>query len=113
MVRERRKTMAKNPVPSAAVLLSGQCALTLTAMLMAALLPRTNAPVLLLPITRHAARDIPARLFDGTSRILGAGPVRGSFVVLLANDQAWGTLVASGVLPLAYDVGLCGARRDG
>ncbi len=105
--------MAKNPIPSAAILLCGQCALTLAAMLMVALFPRANAPVLLLPVTRDAAHDLPARLFDGTSRILGAGPVRGSFVVLLANDRAWRTLVPSGVLPLAYDARLCGARRDG
>lgn len=101
--------MAKIPVPKTALLLAGQVALTVVVTSTTVMMPDGRGPVLLIPVTRQSARELAATLFDGKARILAAGPVRGSFVVLLAKDRAWRALVPMGVLPLAYGPRTCGA----
>jgi hypothetical protein len=98
---------------SSRLLLAGQSVLTAIVLAAAVLLPHVGDPVLMLPVTRQAARDLSGRLFDGKTLVLGAGPVSGSFVTVSTNDRAWGTFIAMGVLPLAYPQALCGEPRDG
>ena len=98
---------------SSHLLLAGQSALTATVLAAAIMLPRVGDPVLMLPVTRQAVRNLSGRLFDGKTLVLGAGPVSGSFVTVSTNDRAWGTFIAMGVLPLAYHKRLCGGPRDG
>ncbi len=90
-------------------LLAGHLVLIALVMTTAMMLPRAGAPVLTLPVTRQAARDLSGRLFDGKFRVLGPGPVRGSFVVVAADGRAWRTLGRLGVLPLAWSARRCGA----
>jgi len=98
---------------SSHLLLAGQSALTATVLAAAIMLPRVGDPVLMLPVTRQAVRNLSGRLFDGKTLVLGAGPVSGSFVTVSTNDRAWGTFIAMGVLPLAYPEWLCGEANDG
>ena len=100
--------MARHPVDLPRLFFAVQSILTVIVTAAAVVLPRVGDPVVLLPVTRLAARDLSGRLLDGKTIVLGGGPVRGSFIVLL-NDPAWGTLVRQGVLPLAYPSRLCGA----
>ena len=100
-------------VCSPRLLLAGQSILTAIVVAAAIVLPRAGDPVLMLPVTRQAARDLSGRLFDGKTLVLGAGPVGGSFVILPTDDRAWGTFIAMGVLPLAYPERLCGKPADG
>lgn len=101
------------PVYSPRLLLAGQSILTAIVVAAALVLPRAGTPVLMLPVTRQAAHDLSGRLYDGKTRVLGAGPVRGSFVVLPTDDRAWGTFIAMGVLPFAFPQRLCGTPADG
>lgn len=91
------------------VLLAGHLSLIVSVMAAAMMLPRAGVPILMLPVTRHAAHDLSGRLFGGTFRIVGPGPITGSFVVIATNDRAWRTLVRLGVLPLAWPARWCGA----
>ena len=100
-------------VCSPCLLLAGQSVLTAIVVLATAVLPRAGDPVLMLPVTRQAARDLSGRLFDGKTLVLGAGPVGGSFVIMPTDDRAWGTFIAMGVLPLANPERLCGEPGDG
>ena len=100
-------------VCSPRLLLVGQSILTAIVVAAAIVLPRAGDPVLMLPVTRQAAHDLSGRLFDGKTRVLGAGPVRGSFVIMSANGRAWRAFIAMGVLPLAYPERLCGEPSDG
>ena len=105
--------MVDFPVYASRLLLAGQSFLTAIVVAAAVVLPRAGDPVLMLPITHQAARDLSAQVFDGKTKILGAGPIRGSLVILSTSDRAWGAFIAMGVLPLAYPARLCGAPTDG
>lgn len=98
---------------SSHLLLAGQSVLTATVLAAAIVLPRVGDPVLMLPVTRQAARDLSGRLFDGKTLVLGAGPVSGSLVIKPTGDRAWRAFIAMGVLPLAYPESLCGEPDDG
>lgn len=100
-------------VYSPRLLLAGQSILTAIVVAAAIVLPRAGDPVLMLPVTRQAAHDLSGRLFDGKTRILGAGPVGGSFVIMPTDDRAWKAFITMGVLPLAYPERLCGEPADG
>lgn len=105
--------MVDFPVCASRLLLAGQSFLTVIVMAAAVVLPRAGDPVLMLPVTRQAARDLSGRVFDGRTKVLGAGPVGGSFVIMPMGDRAWGAFIAMGVLPLAYPERLCGEPTDG
>ena len=100
--------MARTPICLSRVLLAGHLSLIALVMTAAMMLPRAGVPILMLPVTRQAARDLSNRLFDGKYQVVGPGPISGSFVVLATNDRAWRTLVRLGVLPLAWPARWCG-----
>jgi len=100
--------VARTPICLSRVLLAGHLSLIVFVMAAAMMLPRVGVPILMLPVTRQAARDLSGRLFDGKYRVVGPGPISGSFVVLATNDRAWRTLVRLGVLPLASPARWCG-----
>jgi hypothetical protein len=90
--------------------LFGQLALAVLGMAIMTFFPRAGGAMLLVPLTSHAARELP-RTFDGKTRPIAAGPVRGSFVVM-ADDPAWRALLFRGVLPLAASARSCGANAS-
>ena len=101
--------MVRTPICLSRVLLAGHLSLIVFVMAVAMMLPRAGVPILVLPVTRDAARDLSGRLFDGKYRVVGPGPISGSFVVVATNERAWRTLVRLGVLPLAWSAQWCGA----
>lgn len=98
---------------SSHLLLAGQSALTAIVLAAAVAPPRVGGPVLMLPFTRQAARDLSGRVFDRKTLVLGAGPVAGSLIIMPTGRRAWGAFIAMGVLPLAYPERLCGEPYDG
>ena len=104
--------MVRTPICLSRVLLAGHLSLTVFVMAVAMMLPRAGVPILVLPVTRDAARDLSGRLFDGKYRVVGPGPISGSFVVVATNERAWRTLVRLGVLPLAWSARWCGGPGD-
>jgi hypothetical protein len=83
----------------------GQGLLLTIAAIIFALLPAQNAPVLALPLRAESA----ASLIGAQTRLLGAGRLRGSIVIVGAHPPFWTALIRDSILILPALPILCGS----
>lgn len=70
--------------------------------------PPANGKMLLLPLGSGAARTMIATAVDRQARLVGPGPLAGSFVVSGRRDALAGPMLRNGVLVFAAPPAGCG-----
>lgn len=88
--------------------LLAQLALAAFALLCAAFWPPAEGRMLLMPVTGGASNHMLARAIDGGARLLGEGPIPGSFVITGSHLAIASALSGEAVLIVAAPPALCG-----
>lgn len=86
-----------------------QLALALVALTVLAFAPPARGPILLVPLTGHAAARLPATAIAHHALLLGVGPVDGSLVVIGDLGTLAPSLLGIGAIALAAPRSWCGA----
>lgn len=90
-----------------------QVGMVVAAMLGLAFAPPARGRMLLVPLSSHAAATLPAAALDGGAKLLAAGPVPGSLVVVADRARLGGVSLAAGMVILSAPPLLCGRGAFG
>lgn len=88
-----------------------QALLVLVALAMLGLAPVAGTPTLLIPITAASTAELPALVTASGARLLSAGPVAGSLIVIGGATAAFG--VTHGIIATAAADAGCGPTGEG
>ncbi|MBO9377714.1 hypothetical protein GG804_13140 [Sphingomonas histidinilytica] len=88
-----------------------QIGMVVAVMLGLAFAPPARGRMLLVPLSTRAAAMLPAAAVDGGARLLGAGPFRGSLVIVADRKRLGGVSLADGMIILSAPPLLCGAAE--